>query len=95
LDSLEPMLRRVGFENIQINLKEESKEFIKEWMPGTGCENYVVSAGITANKPKSVPQSVPQKSGIPELLKLAFAMGFGSVISFFLQQFMQKISSRK
>lgn len=51
MDSVEPMLRRVGFTNIEINQKQESKEFIKSWMPGTGCEDYVVSAAITAKKP--------------------------------------------
>lgn len=40
-------------------MKEESKEFIKDWMPGTGCENYVVSAAITAVKPfKKKPKPV-------------------------------------
>lgn len=51
MDDIKPMLRRVGFKKIEVKLKEESKEFIKDWMPGTGCEDYVVSAAITAIKP--------------------------------------------
>jgi len=31
--------------------KEESKEFIKDWLPGSGAEDYVVSANVTAYKP--------------------------------------------
>mmetsp|Transcript_12835 Transcript_12835/g.14441 ORF Transcript_12835/g.14441 Transcript_12835/m.14441 type:complete len:92 (-) Transcript_12835:332-607(-) len=45
------MLRGAGFVDIQVVLKEESKEFIKDWLPGSGCENYVISANITATKP--------------------------------------------
>ena len=40
-----------GFEAIVIEQKEASKEFIKDWLPGSGCEDYVVSANVTATKP--------------------------------------------
>merc|ERR1712151_823453 len=30
------------------NLKEESREVIKQWMPGSGAENYVISAEVSA-----------------------------------------------
>ena len=50
-----PDLRRwmeeAGFENIRIDLWEESRAFIKDWAPGSGIENYVVSAQIQATKP--------------------------------------------
>lgn len=83
LDMLEPLLRRVGFENIQINLKEESKEFIKTWMPGTGCENYVVSAAITANKPK--------KKAAINMFQIGLALAAGSVLTCAALKFMKKL----
>lgn len=46
-------MKSCGFTNVVVNLKEESREFIKNWLPGSGCEKYVVSAEITANKPLS------------------------------------------
>ena len=44
-------LRAAGFETIQIGVKEESRAFIREWMPGSGIEEYVASATIEAVKP--------------------------------------------
>lgn len=37
---------------MRVEEKAESREFIKDWMPGSGAENYVVSANVTAVKPK-------------------------------------------
>lgn len=48
---LESMLHRTGFENIQIKPKAESRTFIRDWMPGSKIEDYVVSASIEAVKP--------------------------------------------
>ena len=45
------MLVEAGFEDVRVEEKEESKEFIKDWMPGSGAENHVVSANVTARKP--------------------------------------------
>jgi SAM-dependent methyltransferase len=45
------LLAEVGFESIQISLKPESREFIKDWLPGSGVEDYVASANIEAIKP--------------------------------------------
>lgn len=47
---LETMLRKAGFVNILINLKEESRAFIRDWAPGRNIEQYVVSATIEAIK---------------------------------------------
>lgn len=44
------MLKSAGFGEIRVNPKEESKSFIKDWAPGSGAENYVVSADIQAIK---------------------------------------------
>jgi SAM-dependent methyltransferase len=48
---LESLLTEAGFEQIRIRPRDESRSFIKDWMPGAGIENYVVSATIEANKP--------------------------------------------
>ncbi len=51
VQELESMLHRTGFANIQIKPKAESKTFIRDWMPGSKIEDYVVSATIEAVKP--------------------------------------------
>lgn len=51
IEALESMLRRSGFENIQIKPKAESSTFIRDWAPGTKIEDYVVSATIEAVRP--------------------------------------------
>ena len=51
LDELETLLLEAGFINIQITPKDESREFIRDWAPGHGVEDYVVSAYIQAVKP--------------------------------------------
>jgi SAM-dependent methyltransferase len=44
------MLKKAGFKDIKISPKNESKEFIKKWLPGTKIEDYIVSATIEAKK---------------------------------------------
>jgi SAM-dependent methyltransferase len=51
---LEAMMRAAGFEQIRIQPKEESKEFIKDWAPGLNVTDFVVSATIEAIKPPVV-----------------------------------------
>ncbi|MCB1152788.1 MAG: arsenite methyltransferase [Deltaproteobacteria bacterium] len=51
VSEIEGMLRDAGFENVQVHVKQESRDFIKEWFPGSGAENYVASATIQARKP--------------------------------------------
>ncbi len=48
---LQAILKDSGFEQINIVPKDESKEFIKDWAPGRGVEEYVLSATIEAIKP--------------------------------------------
>ena len=48
---LESMLIEAGFAEIQIRPRDESRAFIKDWMPGAGIENYILSATIEAKKP--------------------------------------------
>lgn len=53
IDELEEMLRKVGFERIKIAPKDTSRSFIREWLPGKGIEDYLVSATIEAVKPNA------------------------------------------
>lgn len=48
---VEQFLTAAGFTDVQVQFKEESREFIKDWVPGSGLENHVVSANVTARKP--------------------------------------------
>jgi SAM-dependent methyltransferase len=51
IEELEGILERTGFKHIRITPKDESRAFIREWMPGSRVEDYVVSANIEAVKP--------------------------------------------
>jgi len=51
IKALEALLHQTGFENVQIKQKAESRTFIRDWMPGSKIEDYVVSATIEAVKP--------------------------------------------
>ena len=51
LDDLEGMLRDAGFVDIRIQPKDESRTFIREWVPGTNIADYLISAMIEAVKP--------------------------------------------
>ncbi len=51
VSEIEAMLNRCGFEKINIQTKPESRNFIREWIPGSNAEDYIVSAMITAQKP--------------------------------------------
>jgi len=51
IEELAAMMEQAGFTNISITPKDESKEFIKDWAPGKGVEEYVISAHIEASKP--------------------------------------------
>lgn len=45
------MMNVAGFAEVTITIRPSSREFIKDWFPGTGAENYVASADIRAVKP--------------------------------------------
>lgn len=55
-----------GFTDIIVDIKEESREVIKQWLPGSGAENFVVSANISALKPGS---TVSTQLPAPKLLQ--------------------------
>jgi ubiquinone/menaquinone biosynthesis C-methylase UbiE len=51
VSELERFLAEAGFEAVRIQPKEESREFIRDWAPGRGVEDYVMSATIEGLKP--------------------------------------------
>ncbi len=53
IDDLEKMLRDSGFEAVKIAPRDASRSFIREWLPGSQVEEYLVSATIEATKPTS------------------------------------------
>ncbi|MDO9546838.1 MAG: arsenite methyltransferase [Pelolinea sp.] len=52
ITDIENMLKNAGFEEIEIQPKDDSREFIRDWIPNSNIENYVISATIQAIKPK-------------------------------------------
>jgi ubiquinone/menaquinone biosynthesis C-methylase UbiE len=50
VSELQTILENTGFTNISIQIKEQSRDFIKEWFPGTMAEEFVRSAEIQAGK---------------------------------------------
>jgi len=51
ITEIESMLQAAGFERIEIQPKDASREFIRNWAPDSKIEDYVVSATIEAVKP--------------------------------------------
>jgi len=49
---LKRMLEDAGLVDIDVAPKPESRAVIERWMPGSGAEDYVLSAVITARKPR-------------------------------------------
>jgi SAM-dependent methyltransferase len=51
IDELEALLAEAGFTAIRIRPRDESRDFIRDWVPGRNVADYVVSATIEAIKP--------------------------------------------
>jgi SAM-dependent methyltransferase len=51
IDEVKQVLRDVGFAEIRVEPKPESRQLIGEYFPGRGLENYFASATIEARKP--------------------------------------------
>jgi SAM-dependent methyltransferase len=54
IDDLHQLLHSAGFVDIRIDPRPQSRDSIREWFPGRGVEDYVVSATIEAAKPPLV-----------------------------------------
>lgn len=51
VDETRALLETAGFTEIRVEVVAASREFIREWLPGSGVEDYVASARITATRP--------------------------------------------
>lgn len=51
LEELEAVIRQAGFVEVRIAPKDESRDFIRDWAPGRGVEDYVQSATIEGRRP--------------------------------------------
>ena len=51
IEDLATMIEEAGFTNVRIEPKSESKEFMRDWAPGSEVMNYIVSATIEGEKP--------------------------------------------
>ncbi len=52
IDDLAQAIEAAGFRQIEIQPKDESKSFIRDWAPGYDVTDYVVAATIEAVKPR-------------------------------------------
>ena len=50
VEDIRAMLLAAGFAEVRVEPKHQSREVIREWFPGRGIEDYVVSATIEAVK---------------------------------------------
>jgi AhpD family alkylhydroperoxidase len=78
VSDVEEMLGNAGFGEISVTLKEASREFIKDWFPGSGVEDYVASANIEARKPNSDAahqENRPLDAQIKELIAIGASVG--------------------
>ena len=51
IDDLQTMMQVAGFGDIRIAPKDESRDFVRDWVPGSGVDDYVVAATIEARRP--------------------------------------------
>lgn len=51
VEAVDALLNAAGFEQVRIEVNEESRAVIRDWLPGSGAERYVASATIEARKP--------------------------------------------
>ncbi|MBF0106128.1 MAG: arsenite methyltransferase [Deltaproteobacteria bacterium] len=51
IEEIEAMLKEAGFTSIKIEPKDESKKFIRKWVPHGRLEDFVISASIEGIKP--------------------------------------------
>jgi len=71
VSEVKAMLSEAGFSEVRVEINEASREFIKDWFPGSGIESYVASAKIEAvkgealRKPATCPPKLSERRGKP------------------------------
>jgi len=61
VESIKKILEVTGFQEVKVTPLEASRDFIREWLPGTGLEHALASARIEASKPFEKGQAADQK----------------------------------
>jgi arsenite methyltransferase len=51
VSTIEALLAEAGFSEVSVAVKPESREFIRDWLPGREVERFIASATIEAVKP--------------------------------------------
>jgi arsenite methyltransferase len=49
--TVEKLLKDAGFEDVHVEANAQSRAFIRDWMPGSGIEDFVASATVEATRP--------------------------------------------
>jgi len=49
---LHQLLCNVGFEDVRITKRPQSSCWIRDWLPGSGAEEYICAVFVTARKPR-------------------------------------------
>jgi arsenite methyltransferase len=49
--TVEKLLKDAGFEDVHVEATAQSRAFIRDWMPGSGIEDFVASATVEATRP--------------------------------------------
>jgi arsenite methyltransferase len=60
VDNIKAQLIEVGFQNVHIEIRPKSGQFLQHWFPDSGVERYVASADIEARKPKHASLILPE-----------------------------------
>lgn len=59
VDALRAHLQDAGFADVEIEVNEQSRAFIRDWVPGSGAEAYVAAATVRATRPGGAPGATP------------------------------------
>lgn len=49
--AVEDMMMAAGFVDVIVSMQAASSDYVKDWLPGSGAEDYVQAANITARRP--------------------------------------------
>lgn len=64
-DEVAAMLRAAGLAEVRVEVRPESREFIRDWFPGLGAEDFIASATIEAVRPREGACCAPGCCGGP------------------------------